>query len=138
MSLTTTFAGQSVRRAPSSPFVQFLLIQVDLPAQVRAIPVRRQARRIVTAVKAEHQQAASRRAVAFAVPGKPDTDQCIHFFSLTSSTYKLLLAALAAAMLMMSAPVEAKIQGGKASSSTESSQSGYDMTGKLCSLLCCS
>ena len=34
-------------------------------------------------------------------------------------------------MLMMTAPVEAKMHAGKAGNSSEASQSGYDMTGKL-------
>ena len=38
-------------------------------------------------------------------------------------------------MLMMSAPVEAKMHAGKTGASTEASQSGYDMTGKLPVLL---
>lgn len=43
----------------------------------------------------------------------------------------LLLTALAAAMLMVSSPVEAKMHSGKAGNASEASQSGYDMTGTL-------
>lgn len=42
----------------------------------------------------------------------------------------MFLTAVAAAMLMISGPSEAKMFG-RSGSSTESSQSGYDMTGKL-------
>ena len=43
---------------------------------------------------------------------------------------QFLPVAVAAAMLMMTAPVEAKMHSGKAGNSSEASQSGYDMTGK--------
>ena len=47
-------------------------------------------------------------------------------------------AAMAAAMLMVSGPSEAKMHAGKAGSSSESSEAGYDMTGMLvCFLLIC-
>jgi hypothetical protein len=42
---------------------------------------------------------------------------------------------MAAAMLMVSGPSEAKMHAGKAGNSSESSQGGYDMTGN--SALCC-
>ncbi len=42
----------------------------------------------------------------------------------------MLGAAMAAAMFMISGPSEAKMHAGKAGSSSESSQGGYDMTGK--------
>ncbi len=42
---------------------------------------------------------------------------------------------MAAAILMVSGPSEAKMHAGKAGNSSESSQGGYDMTGK--SAICC-
>ena len=45
---------------------------------------------------------------------------------------------MAAAMLMVGGPSEAKMHAGKAGNSSESSQGGYDMTGHDMLGLCCS